>query len=635
MAHRLLLIRAAVVEDRVGRRMAKEQSIFGPKNLGWALCVLVASCSVGTASDSRSSDDGANGASPNGGSFSGGLNPGAGGATVTTPPLPPEKEKESSFKLPVRSGRWVWSANPVSNRIAVIDSKDLGVRLAAAGFGPTYLAPLPARDGVDSAAIVLNARSNDASVMRLQGDDISVTRVPTHSGANSWSVSASGDWALAWSDAASVTAPDPADSYQDITLIDVSGDQPRATRLSVGYRPSRIFFDRSEAHAFVVSEASVSVIELSHDAPSVSRDIALGNGREKPTDVAVVPQGTHALFRVEGSPNVSIVELESGARTNIELSGPVTDLDLVADGASAIAVVRGGPVSAGGASNGGASSTGGTGGNIQKAELIGGAGGTSGGEAGAAGAVAGGASGGEAAGNGEDAGAGGVAGENGQGTPPASGYTPSEVAILSLERVLAAPTEFARVLVPDVVGSVAVSSDGAESVLFTTAASFDRVTVLPTDPADPLFLAPRSVYVHAPVDAVFIAPDHSHALVTLRASQGSNGFGMVPLTEALPAQVRATSAPITSAAFADTPTTSAILTAATGLDAYLVRMPELRVDTVRLLNLPLAAGIVSEEGVGYVVQQHPDGQLSLVDLDTGELRTLTGFELTGGVSNAK
>ncbi|HET9932922.1 MAG TPA: hypothetical protein VFQ35_19595, partial [Polyangiaceae bacterium] len=497
-------------------------------NLALALLGLVVSCGMHTASDSSRSADN-NGAEPTGGSFSGGLNPGAGGATVNVPPLPPEKEKESTFKLPVRSGRWVWSANPLSNRVAVIDTKDLGVRVASAGFGPTYLAPLPASATVDSAAIVLNARSSDASVMRLVDGTIDVKTVPTHVGANACSVSPSGNWAIAWSDAASVTSPDPADSYQDITLIDVSGAAPRATRLSVGYRPNRIFFDRSEAHAFVVSEASVSVIDLSRDAPNVSRDITLGTGREKPTDVAVVPQGTHALFRVEGSPNVSIVELESGARTNIVLSGPVTDLDLVADGASAIAVVRGRPANVGDASNasggGSSGSANGSGGNVSRVELNGGAGGGAG-EGQNPDALAGGASGGEAAGNGEtDAGAGGVAGEGGQGTPPASGYGPSEVAILSVARVLESPMEFSRVQVPDVVGSVAVSSDGAESVLFTTAASFDRVTVLPTDPTSSAFLTPRSVYVHAPVDAVFIAPDHTHALVTLKATQGSSGFG--------------------------------------------------------------------------------------------------------------
>jgi hypothetical protein len=209
--------------------------------------------------------------------------------------------------------------------------------------------------------------------------------------------------------------------------------------------------------------------------------------------------------------------------------------------------------------------------------------------------------------------------------------------VLTLPKALAEPVQWTHVFVSDVVGSVAVSSDGAEAVLYTTATDLDRVHVLATDPAEPSFLVPRSVYVHSPVDAVFIAPDHAHALVTLRPPSGSRGvgFGMVPLTEALPAQVRATSAPITGAAFAPAPSSSAILTSATGLTAYLVRMPELRVDAVPLLNLPLAAGVVPDERVGYVVQQHPDGQLSLIDLESAELRTLTGFELSGGISDGR
>jgi hypothetical protein len=542
--------------------------------------------------------------------------------------LPPEQEKESAFKLPVRSGRWVWAANPLSDRVSVIDTHDLSVKLALAGFGPTYLAPLHAEGDAESAAIVLNAKSGNATVMRLYADRIDSRTVPTHEGANSWSVSPSGKWAIAWSDASAITAPDPADSFQDITVVDASAATPSATRLSVGYRPSRIFFAADEARAFVVSEASLGILDLSQDAPSVIEDVALGVGREKAIDVSVVPDGSYALFRVEGSPKVSVVALASGERTDVLLSGPVTDLDLVADGTSAIAVVRGRPVTSN-VGNGGATSSGEAGGAGAR-EAAGGVGESSAGNAGT--------SGGEVAGGGEtDAGAGGVAGASGQGTPPASGYGASEVALLSLPAVGSANIELSRVSVPDLVGSVAVSSDGAEAVLYTNATALDRVTVLPTNPGGADFLSPRSVYVHAPVDAVFISPDHAQALVTLRAPQGMSGvgFGIVPLLEPLPAQVRSTTAPITSAAFSDAPTTSALLTAETGLTAYLVRMPELRVDAVPLLNLPLAAGIVAEEHVGYVVQQHPDGQLSLVDLDSGDLRTLTGFELSRGVSNGQ
>lgn len=614
----------------------------------WALLALGTSISCGY---DASNDDASNRGASSGGSNSasgGAANIGNGqssGGSGSLPPLPPEKEKESSFKLPVRSGRWVWAANPLSDRVSAIDTRSLTVRLAIAGFGPTYLAPLHARGDADSAAIVLNAKSHDASVMRVGASGIDVKTVPTHQGANSWAVSPSGNWAIAWSDASSVTSPDPADSFQDVTLIDVSAAVPQATRLSVGYRPSRIFFDSTEARAFVVSESSLSVIALDHAGPNVERDVALGVGREKPVDVAVVPDGSYALFRVEGSSRVSFVEIETGLRSDVTLSGPITDLDLVANGTSAIAVVRGRPRGAnsgtGGASgNGGTTSAGGLGANNGGAGTGQEAGAANGGESagGSDSAAAGGASGGEATGNGEaDAGAGGVAGAAGQGTPPASGFGPSEVAVLRLTDVIADPTRFASVEVSDLVGSVAVSNDGVEAVLYTTATDLDRVNVMATDPAGAAFLVPRPVYVHAPVDAVFIAPDHAHALVTLRAAQGSTGvgFGIVPLVDALPAQVRATNSAITSAAFAEAPTTSAILTAANGLTAYLVRMPELRVDAVPLLNLPLAAGIVPEEGVGYVVQKHPDGQLSLIDLDSADLRTLTGFELSRGVSDGQ
>jgi hypothetical protein len=219
--------------------------------------------------------------------------------------------------------------------------------------------------------------------------------------------------------------------------------------------------------------------------------------------------------------------------------------------------------------------------------------------------------------------------------PPASGYGPSEIALLSVLEVIQNPRRFDSVLLPDLVGSVAVSSDGTRAVLYSTVATLDRVTALNTDPssADD-YLTSRTVGVRAPVDAVFIAPDAAHALVALRAGKDATvpgAFGIVPLLAPLGVKVQPTDAPITGVAFASSPTTSAILTAATGKTAYLVHFPALRVDAVPLPSLPLAAGIVSEENVGYVAQKHPDGRISLINLETGEPRTLTGFELAGAV----
>jgi hypothetical protein len=58
-----------------------------------------------------------------------------------------------------------------------------------------------------------------------------------------------------------------------------------------------------------------------------------------------------------------------------------------------------------------------------------------------------------------------------------------------------------------------------------------------------------------------------------------------------------------------------------------VRLPTLQVDQYRLASPPLATGIVSDVGFGYVAQQHPEGRITFIDLEEGDAQTLTGFEL--------
>jgi hypothetical protein len=207
------------------------------------------------------------------------------------------------------------------------------------------------------------------------------------------------------------------------------------------------------------------------------------------------------------------------------------------------------------------------------------------------------------------------------------------VALLRIAEILRDPTRFDRLPLEDVVGSVTVSQTGARAVLYTNAVALDRVTVLATNPADADYLSVRRVKVRAPVEAVFIAPDAAHAVVALRPLPGgtSSGFGLVPLLDELPAIIKTAEAPITGVAFAPAPSTSAILTSKSARTAYIVRLPERHVQAFALPNLPLAAGIIAEEGLGYVAQKHPEGQLTLLELATGDQRTLTGFELAGRV----
>jgi len=53
--------------------------------------------------------------------------------------------------------------------------------------------------------------------------------------------------------------------------------------------------------------------------------------------------------------------------------------------------------------------------------------------------------------------------------------------------------------------------------------------------------------------------------------------------------------------------------------AYIVRMPELVIDQVKLPSRPLAGatGLVPDAGVAYIAEQHPEGRITFIDLETG------------------
>jgi DNA-binding beta-propeller fold protein YncE len=299
-----------------------------------ALALGSAACgSAGDSEDGGASAPGYGGSSSYGGA---GVNiPGGSGGTGG---LPPEQEIESAYQAPVVTGRYVWSANPDSGRIAVIDPETLVVRLAEAGFRPTELAALPGGDDADR-AIVINSGSEDATVLRADASGVTArATLSIHALANAWAIAPSGRWAIAWTDVLRYEAPDPTQGFQDLTVIDL--DAERAFELSVGYRPSRIVFDEDEGTAFVVTEPGLSVIELGAE-PQVTALIELTEDPiDNPAsrDVNITPDGALALVRVEGQSTIGFVDLATSARSELDLGAPVTDLDLAPDGARAYVV---------------------------------------------------------------------------------------------------------------------------------------------------------------------------------------------------------------------------------------------------------------------------------------------------------
>jgi hypothetical protein len=488
-----------------------------------------------------------------GGAFGGG----ASGPSTGTGGPPPEQELESSFGAPVATGRFVWIANPSSGRVAYIDAKTLSIRIVEAGHAPTYLAALPDPD-VD-AAVVLNALSLDATVFHAKKDgELTSLSLPVPTGGNAWAVSKSGRWATAWTDARGVSSPDPIDGYQDVTVLDLAAGAEKSFQLAVGYRPVALGYDAAETHAFAVTEDGVSVIALGQGGPALEKNVPLSDDPlEDATtrDVSITPDGAFALVRRDGDATVRVVSLEDGARTDVVLGGPVTDLDLSADGSVAVAVVR-------------------------------------------------------------DTG---------------------EVALLPIPAIASEPSVFSSVSVTDVpVGSVALAKESSTAILYTNATPSSALLALDTAaPESP----PRPIKLHAPALAVFPTPDASHAVVFHGAlgqpggggpSKYAAAFSVVPIEKALPSKIVGLDAPPVSIAVAPTGDRALIATGnaqSTSFHMYVARMPSLEVQSFPLASQPIAAGIVAGANRGFVAQKHPDGRITFVDFTTGEIRTLTGFEL--------
>ena len=552
-----------------------------------AACALVAvlsGCAGGADSPKSAGTSGGGATSGGAGSFGTGMagsgfgGSGTAGAGGT---LPPETELESTYEVPVATGHFIWVANPTSGRVAYINAASFEVHTIEAGNAPTYIAPIPSSE---DAVIVLNVLSDDATVLRVTaaGLDSRTVRGVAH-GANALAVSADGSWAIAWTDARSIKNADPFDGYQDLTVIKLDRQAPTKTIVTAGFRPVSVGFAADGSKAFAVTADGITVVDLAGAAgPRVSKNVIITDDATEDVDtrdVSLTPNGALALIRREGSAAIGIVDLATSVRSQIALSGSVTDLDLTTDGKRAVAVVR----------------------------------------------------------------------------------DTSEVAILPLEAGAPASSAVVHVTVAgEVVGSVAIAPGGGAALLYSNATKLERITVL-TLAATPTY---RVVKLHAPVLSVFPSGDGANAVV-LHADTGSamgadggatpggseadggaseadagtteppgpragKAFSLVPLTADLPAKIQTTDAPPEAVVLSPTGERALITIHDDVKKVYAVYMglfPTLEVQRVGLASPPIAAGVVAEAGRGYVAQKHPEGRITFVTLDSGEARTLTGFEL--------
>jgi hypothetical protein len=537
-----------------------------------------------------SSSSGGSGASSGGGSGSS-----SGGST-----LPPEMKAENKFKAPVATGNFVWTANPTSGRVAYINATTFNVQTTPAGNGPTYLAAVA--DATDDVAVVLNVLSEDATLLRVgpQGTLTTQTYAST-SDANSWAISASGHWGIAWTDATFVDNPDPTQGFQSVAVMDLSATVPDpqrpapSTLLAVGYRPVEVAFSSDDARAFAVTEDGISVIDLKDGTPTVIRQDPLsapansspldasattgdasgsdaaGNdgstgGGDAGTasgapDVSFTPDGAYALVRRDGLSTVTIDALADGTLTTIPLPSAPTDLTIAPGGDFAVAVLR----------------------------------------------------------------------------------DTSTVVILPIPGVVGHPDDVTMIPVPGpTVGRAIVTNQGKSVVLFTTVVPVQSVTVLDLQPSPSV----RTLPLHAAVQAVFPTSDGQYAIVLhqVTATPGATAqgaFSVVPLEQPLPAVIESLPAPPTAVAMSSDRAIVSIRDDSAGVyGLYMALMPSLDVRQYTLASPPIAVGIAAGAGRGYAAQDYSEGRITFVDLTEGappdggggfSAITITGFELNAGI----
>ena len=488
----------------------------------------------------------------------------------------------------------------------MVDAKNFTVRLADAGQAPTYLAALPTAQNT-SKAIVINAKSQDATLLSAAdtGDVTASLPIRLQADANTWAVSKSGNFAIAWTDSQGIAA-DPAEAFDDISVLDLRGAAPVATRLVVGFLPSRVFIDDDEQKAFVVATSGITMIDLSVTPPvvvgekAVSRDI---KDDATTRDVSVLPDGSYALVRHDGSATITLVNLDpdkladatSATLSDVTLPGPVTDLDLTADSTSALAVVRGDPTPSVGSGDAGTPEAG-----------------TSDSEAGAS-----------------------SAGASSGGSTPLQ----STLAILPIPQIFNDPTSFDTVSIDELFGLVNIAPQGTKALLYTNAVANSHITVLETALGS-TYLSHRTVDAHGDVHDVFPSPDGAYAIASLtpQTSADKPGFAVIPVDATLPSHTQTTEAPVFAVAQSSSPSSRAVITVSDGASnfaAYIVRMPELVVDRVVLPSQPLAGatGLVPDAGMAYIAESNPEGRITFIDLETGVPRTITGFEISAKVIN--
>ncbi len=241
---------------------------------------------------------------------------------------------------PVATPRYVYALNPTAASVARIDPTTLQIEAVPVGPRPVGLAALPNED----AAVVLSLDDGSLAVLDSTTLPTKVTRVSLQRQFSRLTVSPDGKFAVAWPDPASAPASGAEGIFALVDLTKVRSVTAGAVQERAGgYRITDVIF-RTQAGVstalHVFAKSTVSTFDLITGAALPARLTlpASMSADVRSREVVASSDGRIIMLRSTVAPELASF---NGTRIDlVPLPEIATDLDLVPDGTAAVAALR-------------------------------------------------------------------------------------------------------------------------------------------------------------------------------------------------------------------------------------------------------------------------------------------------------
>jgi DNA-binding beta-propeller fold protein YncE len=478
----------------------------------------------------------------------------------------PEVEERFDFQAPRSSQNFIFVANSTLDTVSKINANTLEIVSIEAGDRPTLIETQ--RD--ENLAVVLNEGSGELTIIRAgDNDDDYVRNLPIPAAMNQLALTPRGDYALVWFDFARAEEDeefrldDAAPPFQDVALVDLTEGSEKSHNLTVGFQVLEIEFDEEGTTAFIITRTGVSIVTLN--------DVE-GDGVFPPVPVTEAGLGDELDREVEITSDGQFAFVRSAGLEGInvvDLARGILSLVVLTDIPTDLDIIPG---------------------THTALAVI-------------------------------------------RGT--------SELALIDLPGALEDPESITIISLGDEPAGLAeLTPDASRALVFTSAVERKAITVVDLEErtfvTHPLRKGVRSAVVspdgtkavifHTKLDGDpipgepeddFIAKSHAYSLFEL-----DSGYSKIETVDAEPGEF----------AFSEEGNRLYLILSDKARDVRqveIVHLDSFRTESLRLGSLPEHVGTIPNDGSPkiYISQEHPVGRMTFIDEVSGEVRTVTGFEL--------